>query len=55
MTKTKTISKVELVTTLALVYVLTDLRRAFHVQDEGLSLIVFYYLSQDLLTIAFAS
>ena len=41
-------------TAFALVNILTDLRRAFHVQNKGLPLIVFYHLSQYLLTIAFA-
>ena len=37
----KAISEIEMVTTFALVYVLTDLRRAFHVQDASLTLILF--------------
>src|SRR5574344_867570 len=51
----KAVAKIEVLTAFALVNVLTDLRRTFHVQDEGLSLIMFYHLSQYLLTIAFAS
>ena len=39
------VAKIEVLTAFALVNVLTDLRWAFHVQDEGLSLIVFYHVS----------
>ena len=48
----KAVAKIEVLTAFALVNILTDLRWAFHVQDKGLPLIVFYHLSQYLLTIA---
>ena len=51
----KVVPKIKVLTAFALVNVLTDLRRTFHVQDKGMSLIVFYHLSQYLLTIAFAA
>src|SRR5574344_1670396 len=37
----KSVAKIESVTAFALVYVLTDLRRAFYVQYAGLTLITF--------------
>ena len=49
----KSITQVESMATTALHYVLTDLRRTFHVQDTGFPLILFNQLSQYLLTIAF--
>ena len=49
----KAVAKIEILTAFALVNVLTDLRWAFHVKDKGLPFIVFYHLSQYLLTIAF--
>ncbi len=50
----KAVAKIKILTAFALVNVLTGLRWAFHVQDKGLSFIVFYHLSQYYLTIAFA-
>ena len=49
----KSITQVESMATTALHYVLTDLRRTFHVQDTGLTFIPYNQLSQYLLTIAF--
>ena len=50
----KPVTQVESMATTALLDVLTDLRRTFHVQDTSLTFIPFNQLSQYLLTIAFA-
>jgi hypothetical protein len=43
------------VTVFTLVYILTDLCRTLHVQDERLTLILFNQLGENMLAIAFAS
>ena len=51
----ESVAEIEIVTASALVYVITDLRRTFHVQDKGLPFIPFNQLGENLLAIAFAS
>ena len=51
----KPITQVEHMATFTLFYVLTNLRRTFHVQDTSLTFVFFNQLSQYLLAIAFSS